>query len=263
MITKEEKSSKMLGNRSLETEITRKLKITGLIKATRPQFLVAYLIYSIVTLSFGMFLSGSSIDGTIAILTILTVLVSATGVHYRDEAADWNNGYDKEYGGMGVVREGIYESKLMTRLGMVINIAGFLIGTVTILAASTLNPASFSLLFLVGLSMIVVIVFSNYLTEEIPLGHELVTGYTYLATILWVYFGQGWGISLPFLFFALFGYLVVLALIPYQDIGDVEVDRKTGKKTLTVKIGVEPVAHLCIFLALFSLLALSAVFLTI
>ncbi|MHA2296984.1 MAG: UbiA family prenyltransferase [Candidatus Hodarchaeales archaeon] len=249
MITKEEKFKSDL------PVITTKLKFIGLIKVTRPQFLFAYLVYSVVTLSFGAYLNKSPINGSLALLSISVVLVSASGVHFRDEAADWNNGFDKDHGGMGVVRDGIYRPEKLTRLGILINLVGLIIGTY--------NTLLYPLLLVVGIPMLVIIAFCNYLTEEVLLGHELVTGFTYLATILWVYIGQGWVMSLPIFLFALFGYIIVLALIPYQDIGDIEVDKSTGKKTLTVKLGIEPITNLSIITALIAMLVLAGVFLTI
>ena len=64
-------------------------------------------------------------------------------------------------------------------------------------------------------------------------------------------------ITLSIILGSVFIYLIVLALVPYQDIGDVESDLKSGKKTLTVRLGLDGIGHLCIFLALGSLLVLS------
>ncbi|MFX1534923.1 MAG: hypothetical protein ACFFDI_11925, partial [Promethearchaeota archaeon] len=73
---------------------------------------------------------------------------------------------------------------------------------------------------------------------------------------------QGWPLTLSAFLFSIFGYVMVLAIIPYQDIGDYEVDKASKKRTLTAKIGLEAVGGVSILLALIAMLILSAVFLT-
>jgi 4-hydroxybenzoate polyprenyltransferase len=48
----------------------------------------------------------------------------------------------------------------------------------------------------------------------------------------------------------------VLALVPYQDVVDYEVDSKTGKKTLTVKLGIDAVGQLSIIIGILSIIFL-------
>lgn len=247
-------------NQTSEEMITINQKALGLIRAMRPQFLFAYTVFSIGGLAIGVAQQQIVLGFELAIFSILTVLLGAIGVHFRDEAADWISGYDKEYGGMGVIREGTFKPQTFRILGSFINIIAIGLG---ILHASVYAILYKNLmLFVVGIPMGLVIIFANYLTEEIPLGHELVTGSTYWGTILWVYLGQGWPLTLSALLFSIFGYIMVLAIIPYQDIGDYEVDKASGKRTLTAKIGLEAVGGVSILLALIALLILAAVFLT-
>ena len=56
--------------------------------------------------------------------------------------------------------------------------------------------------------------------------------------------------------------IILFALIPYQDIGDVKVDTKTGKKTLTRKLGIDGVGQLSIFIGLISIAFLYLAILT-
>ncbi|MFX0064193.1 MAG: hypothetical protein ACFFC7_18630 [Candidatus Hermodarchaeota archaeon] len=247
-------------NQTSEEMITINQKALGLIRAMRPQFLFAYTIFSIGGLAIGIGQQQTALGFEFAIFSILTVLIGAIGVHFRDEAADWISGYDKEYGGMGVIREGTFKPRTLSILGRIIDVIaiGFGILHASFYVIVYKNP----MLFLIGIPMAFVIIFANYLTEEIPLGHELVTGSTYWGTILWVYLGQGWPLTLSAFLFSIFGYVMVLAIIPYQDIGDYEVDKASGKRTLTAKIGLEAVGGVSILLALIAMLILSAVFLT-
>ncbi|MEJ2252277.1 MAG: hypothetical protein P8Y70_19285, partial [Candidatus Lokiarchaeota archaeon] len=56
--------------------------------------------------------------------------------------------------------------------------------------------------------------------------------------------------------FVIFAFLLIFALVPYQDIGDYEVDLKSGKKTLTVKLGIDAVGQLSILIAVISIIFL-------
>ena len=157
-----------------ETTITPKL--LGFIKATRPQFLIAYVIIAFGALTQGV-AENNTIDPLIALFSILIALVSAIGVHYRDEAGDWASGYDKEIGGMGVIRDGILEENTLRLVGRVISGVTIVLG---VLQASILYITHNDLnLFIIGLPIFIMIVLVNFLTEEIPLGHEVITAGSY------------------------------------------------------------------------------------
>ncbi|MEJ2277920.1 MAG: hypothetical protein P8Y70_09260 [Candidatus Lokiarchaeota archaeon] len=64
-------------------------------------------------------------------------------------------------------------------------------------------------------------------------------------------------------FFVIFAFLLIFALVPYQDIGDYEADLKSGKKTLTVKLGIDAVGQLSILIAVISIIFLYISILTI
>ena len=229
--------------------------ILGLVKLARPQFLIAYFIIAL-----GGLVQGLAQEFTInpfhAFLAIITTLVSAIGVHYRDEAGDWASGYDLEIGGMGVIREGILDEHTVRRLGRIISTITILLGLfqALILYINENQP----ILMVIGVPILLMIVFVNFLTEEIPLGHEIITAGSYLATFYWIYLSQNWVVNESVLLFSGFIYLVVFALIPYQDIGDIEADSKTGKKTLSAKLGIDGIGHLSIFIGLLSLILLYA-----
>jgi len=249
---------------NLESVVTKKegsinQKIFGLIRLARPQFLIAYLIVGIGGLVVGV-QQGFDIDFFIALYSLIVVLISAIGVHYRDEAGDWAAGYDVEYGGMGVIREGTLNENTVRLLGRLISFITIIMGIIQALHHFLYknNP----ILLIIGIPIIIMIVLVNYLTEKIPLGHEIITADSYLATFYWIYLAQAWNITTSVLFFSVFVYLICFALIPYQDIGDVEVDAKTGKKTLTRKLGLDRVGHLSIFIGLISILFLYFALLT-
>jgi 1,4-dihydroxy-2-naphthoate octaprenyltransferase len=234
-----------------ETTITPKL--LGFIKATRPQFLIAYLIVSFGALAQGV-AKDYTIDPLVAVFSIILTLVSAIGVHYRDEAGDWAAGYDKEIGGMGVIRDGILEENTLRKVGRVISGVTIILG---ILQAFLLYITYEDLtLFIIGVPIFIMIVLVNFLTEEVPLGHEIITAGSYFATFYWVFLAQHWIINPSTFFFSIFVYLLVFALIPYQDIADAESDKKTGKRTLAVRMGIDGVGHLGIFVGLIGLLFL-------
>jgi 1,4-dihydroxy-2-naphthoate octaprenyltransferase len=237
----------------MEKEVSINQKIFGLFRLARPQFLIAYLIVGIGGLVVGAW-QGLDIDLFVAFYSIIVVLISAIGVHYRDEAGDWAAEYDVEHGGMGVIREGTLNENTVRFLGRIISFITIIMGIIQAfyLFLSKNNPS----LIIIGIPIFIMIVLVNYLTEEIPLGHEIITAGSYLATFYWMYLAQAWNISTSALFFSVFVYLIVFALVPYQDIGDVEVDSKTGKKTLTRKLGLDGVGHLSIFVGLISLMFL-------
>ncbi len=223
-------------------------KIFGFIRLLRPQFLLAYLIVGIGGIAIGFTQDQKLTTNSFSILGFLPIILAAMGVHLRDEASDWVNGYDTEYGGMGVIREGLYSVKTVKRLGFLFTAIGIILGV--------LQAFFLPILWFIGIPMLIVIIFANYLTEEIFLGHEMVTASTYWGTFLWVYLAQDWQITLSIALFSIFIYLIVFALIPYQDIGDYEVDKKNGKKTLTARLGVDGIGQLSVFIGLFSLLML-------
>ncbi|MFX1512550.1 MAG: hypothetical protein ACFFCQ_08185 [Promethearchaeota archaeon] len=223
-------------------------QIFGFIRLLRPQFLLAYLIVGIGGITIGLTQDQKLTTSSFGILGFLPVILAAIGVHLRDEASDWVNGYDTEFGGMGVIREDVYSVKTVQILGFLFTIIGIILGVLQALFLPSL--------WLIGLPMLVVIVFVNYLTEEISLGHEGVTASSYWGTFLWAYLAQDWPITLSIALFSIFVYLLVFALIPYQDVGDYDVDRKNGKKTLTARLGVDGIGQLSIFIALSSLLVL-------
>lgn len=227
---------------------TLQSKISGLIRLARPQFLAAYTIVGITGIVFGISRDREVASASSLFFGFLPVLIAAISVHFRDEAGDWLAGYDKEHGGAGVIREGLFREKSVRYSGFFLTAIAILIGV--------FQAFNTPILFLVGIPMLLVILFPNYLTEEVPLGHELVTASSYGGTFLWVYLYQGWPINVPIVFAALFIYLIVLALIPYQDIGDISADLKSGKKTLSARLGLDEVGQLSIALALLSLLAL-------
>ncbi|MHA2173764.1 MAG: hypothetical protein ACXAB2_02525 [Candidatus Hodarchaeales archaeon] len=235
--------------------IVNPAKILGLIKLARPQFLIAYFIVALGGLAQGL-AQDFELNFFHAFFAISLTLVSAIGVHYRDEAGDWAAGYDLEIGGMGVIREGILAEDTVRMLGRIISAITIFWG---ILQAFLLFiDYDQPILFIIGLPIFLMIVFVNFLTEEIPLGHEVITAGSYLATFYWIYLSQNWVVNESIILFSGFIYLIVFALIPYQDIGDIEADSKTGKKTLTSKMGIDGVGHLSIFIGLSSLLLLYA-----
>ena len=135
------------------------MKLIGLIKLARPQFLIAYLIIALGALAQGI-RQDFAIDIFHALFGILLVLVSAIGVHYRDEAGDWASGYDLEIGGMGVIRDGIMTEESVRLIGRIISAVTILLG---ILQAQLLLVNNNSLgLFLIGVPIFFMIVFVNF-----------------------------------------------------------------------------------------------------
>ena len=159
-----------------------------------------------------------------------------------------------EYGGTGVIREGILDAHSLQVSGRTLNVIGGALGAIQVFYAPQLLYLAIPIAF--------VILGANYLTERVPLGHEIMPAFAFAATFLWVYLAQGWSLTLGTLLFFLFAFAIVFALVPYQDIGDYEADKKSGKKTLTVKLGVDATGHFSILIALLSLIILYYAILT-
>lgn len=228
------------------------IKVIGLLKATRPHFLLAYTIFGgggiIIGLAQGKIISNI----TYLVIAYFTIILAAIGIHFRDEAVDWRNGYDLEHGSVGVIREGILSEKFLMILGIILSI----ISVGSIIAQIILHPW----MLLPGIPSFLMIIGANFLTEKVPLGHELVTALSYWGVILWMYLSQGWVLNLSVILFSIFGYFVALAFIAYQDIGDYKVDKKNGKKTLTVLLGIDRIGLVSIGIGLIALIILFACF---
>jgi len=216
--------------------------------ATRPHFILAYLIISLGAVVMGSAQDFGPIDGNLLILSLATIIIAAIGVHFRDEASDWDNGYDFETGGMGVIRVGILAPYELRRWGIAFNVVAFLLIAYQVIIIP-------KLLF-VAVPASVILIWPNFLTEEFLLGHELFTSFSYWTALMWTYLAQGWDITMSILVFSTFIFIITFALVPLQDIGDVEADKKSGKKTLAARLGIDAVGHLSIFVALFSLMIL-------
>ena len=83
-------------------------RLLAVIRLMRPQFLLAYIIIGLGGIIIGFSQDLELTSKSLSIIAFLPILIAASGVHYRDEASDWIKGYDKEFGGMGVIREGIF-----------------------------------------------------------------------------------------------------------------------------------------------------------
>ncbi|MFX1339748.1 MAG: UbiA family prenyltransferase [Promethearchaeota archaeon] len=224
-----------------------KNKIIGAIKAIRPQFIFAYFVVAFGGLIIGL-AQGLSINYSLAIFSSLAIGFAVAGINCRDEAYDWVEGYDLEHGGMGVIRDGTFEAKTLKRWGIGLNLVAVVFFLIQILI--------FPLLLILFIPGLVIIIGSNYLTEKIFLGHELITALSFWAVLIWMYLGQGWILTIPTILFSIFAYLLVLSFVAYQDIGDYEADKKSGKKTLTVKLGLDRVGILSIFIGLMAIIVL-------
>ncbi len=230
--------------------VSRKQKTIGWIRAIRPQFLIAYVVLGLGGLFIGLALFRTLPSVWYALLSFTTIILATIGINFRDEAADWLDGFDKEYGGAGVIREGILAAEPLQLWGRLLDVIAMVIAVVQTIFVPTL----IYVLIPIGL----VIVGANYLTERIFLGHEFFPAFSFTMTFLWVYLGQGWPFTIGILYFTLFAFTLVFALVPYQDIGDYEADKKSGKKTLTVKLGLDKVGLFSILIALLSLFLLFA-----
>jgi 4-hydroxybenzoate polyprenyltransferase len=227
--------------------VTKKQKVIGWIKVLRPKFLISYILLGIGGIVIGIH-AGNEINNPLLALSFITILLAGVGVHFRDEASDWLAGYDVESGGVGVIREGILGVKSLQNVGRIL--------TGISLVFAILNVFLVWQLIFIIIPIAIVIVASNYLTERISLGHEIAPAFAYTMALLWVYMGQGWNITISTIWFATFAFLFVLALVPYQDVGDYKADLKSGKKTLTVKLGIDAVGQLSILIAVVSLIFL-------
>ena len=230
--------------------VTRKQKIIGWLRATRPQFLFAYIVLGLGGLFIGLALFKILPSVSYAFLSFTTIILSTIGIHFRDEAADWLDGFDIEYGGVGVIRKGILEAKSLQFWGRLLDMIAIGIAVVH----AYLVP---SLIYVI-IPISLVIIGANYLTERVFLGHEFFPALSFAMSFLWVYLGQGWPFTTGILYFTLFAFTMVFALAPYQDIGDYETDKKSDKKTLTVKLGIDAVGQFSILIALLSLFLLYA-----
>jgi 1,4-dihydroxy-2-naphthoate octaprenyltransferase len=235
--------------------VTKKQKAIGWIKALRPKFLISYILLGIGGIIIGIIQPGNEINITLLILSLITIILAGIGVHFRDEASDWLAGYDVESGGVGVIREGILKVKPLQIVGRIL--------TIISLGLVILHVFLIWQLIYIFFPIIIVIVVSNYITEKIPLGHEIAPAFAYSMALLWVFMGQGWTVSFSTIFFVIFAFFFVLALVPYQDVGDYEVDLKSGKKTLTVKLGIDTVGQLSILIAIISIIFLYISILTL
>ncbi|MBN1786575.1 MAG: UbiA family prenyltransferase [Candidatus Methanofastidiosa archaeon] len=213
--------------------------------ATRPQFLFAYLMLSLGGIVIGVSQGFGPVKVNALVMSMSTVIIAAIGIHYRDEASDWDKGYDREVGGMGVIRNGTLSSPELRRWGVLLNLVAFALIAYQVIIIPEL--------LIVGLPASIILMWPNYLTEEVTLGHEAIISFSFWATMMWVYLGQGWDLTMPTMAFSVFAFMLAFAITPYQDIGDYEADRKSGKKTLTVRLGIDGVGQLSIFIVLVSL----------
>ena len=216
-------------------------------RAARPHFIVAYLVFYAGGLVLGR-VEGETISAGYAATSAAILVVAGVAVHFRDEAYDWVHGYDREHGGAGVVRDGTLGHKTLSRAGAALAAAAAL----GIAGLCVLQPLTLA----AGIPGVAMILFHNHLTERVAYGHEMVTALSYGTAVMWAYLSQGWAPTTSFALFSLFAFLVALAFVPYQDIGDYAVDKKNGKKTLTVTLGIDRVGLVSIAVGLVSLVVL-------
>ncbi|MFX1574880.1 MAG: hypothetical protein ACFFB0_19255 [Promethearchaeota archaeon] len=235
--------------------VTKTQQVIGWIKALRPKFLVSYVLLGIGGIIVGITSSKNHIHIPFLVLSFLTIILAGVGVHFRDEASDWLAGYDVESGGVGVIREGILQVKPLQIVGRILTTISFGLAILHVFLV-------WQLIYII-IPIAIVIITSNYITEKISLGHEFGPAFAYSMALLWVYMGQGWVVTFSTICFVLFAFLLVFALVPYQDVGDYEADLKSGKKTLTVKIGIDAVGQLSILIAIISLIFLYISILTL
>lgn len=235
--------------------VTKKQQVVGWIRALRPKFLVSYVLLGFGGIVMGIINPENELNITLLTLSFITIILAGIGVHYRDEASDWLAGYDIESGGVGVIREGILKVKHLQIVGRILTgiSLGFAILQVFLV---------WQLIYII-VPIVIVIIISNYISEEVPLGHEIAPAFAYSMALLWVFMAQGWAVNFSTIWFVIFAFLFVLALVPYQDVGDYEADLKSGKKTLTVKLGVDAVGQLSILIAVISFIFLYLSILTI
>lgn len=228
--------------------VTKKEKSLAWLRAVRLQFVIAYVILGIGGLIVGSSILGNKINIPFAVLSFAIIIISGIGVHYRDEASDWIEGYDKEIGGVGVIREGLLKPEPLQNVGRILNIIS--------LGLSGLQIYFVHQLIYIIFPIMAVVIGANYFTEKVPLGHELGPAFAFSMAFVWVYMGQGWIVTNGVIWFSVFLFVLIFALVPYQDVGDYEGDIKTGKKTLTVKMGIDKVGQFSIIIALISLIIL-------
>jgi 1,4-dihydroxy-2-naphthoate octaprenyltransferase len=234
---------------------TKKQQAIGWIKAIRPKFLVSYVVLGCGGIVIGIIHPGNTININLLIFSFITIITAGIGVHYRDEASDWLAGYDLESGGVGVIRDGILKVKHLQIVGRIM--------TAISLCFAILQVFITLQLIYILIPLVPIILLSNYVSERIPLGHEASPAFAYSMALLWVFLAQGWSFTISTLYFVIFAFLLVLALVPYQDVGDYEVDLKSGKKTLAVKLGIDAVGQLSIIIAVISLIFLYLSILTL
>ncbi len=227
---------------------TKKKQFLGVIRLLRPQFILTHIIAGFGGLAVGLAYGFELTKDSLGLYAFVPIIIIGIGVHLRDEVADWTAGYDAEHGGMGIFREGLFHVKTVRAWGFLLSGIGIVIGL--------LQTIGTSVMLIVAIPACIVVIFANYLTEEIPYGHELIIGSVFWGVFMWMYLAQKWPLTLSIILFSLFIYILFVAMIPYQDIGDYEADLKSGKKTLTVELRIDGVGHLGIFVALFSLVVL-------
>jgi len=228
--------------------ITKKEKLLAWIRAMRIKFILAYIVLGVGGLIIGTSRSTNKINYPIAIFSFLTIFISAIGIHFRDEEYDWKAGFDKEGGGVGVIREGLLEPKPLRIVGWIFTILSIIMCIVQVILAP--------LLLIIAIPLIGMIIGANFITERIFLGHELGPAFSYTSCFLWVYMAQNWIVLPGIIWFCVFLFLIIFVLVPYQDIGDFEADKSSGKKTLTVKMGIDGIGQFMIIIAMLSLIVL-------
>lgn len=224
---------------------SRKQQLTGAFKLLRPQFLLAYTIVGIGGVTFGFVQLQIVPNLFVMLYAFIPLILAAMGVHLRNEAFDWLAGYDREHGGMGVIREGIFSPKQVKIAGTILIIAAFLMAIYQILGNLTL--------LFVATPMGAVIIYADYIGRQKAGLRELIIASSYWGSFLWIYLGVGWPITAAILVLSIFVFMIVFSLVPYQDIGDYQVDLQSGKTTLVVRLGLDKTGILCIFVALISL----------
>lgn len=201
-------------------------KGSAFVLALRPHFSIMWVLMGIIGASFA-----GIINIQLFIVTLIGLLFSALGMHYLDEALDWELGRDKEYGGMGTVRSGtlkLFELKagVVVFFAIATGCGGYLV----------LHTNLWLLLFILGG---VGIMLSNHITEEITLVKEWVVCIGLGLLLMGSYYVQTLTITLPIVLFTMFMALILVPVIVLQDIPDYEVDKKSKKNTLVVRFGIK------------------------
>jgi 1,4-dihydroxy-2-naphthoate octaprenyltransferase len=228
--------------------VTVKQQLIGWIRALRIQFVIGYIILGAGGIVIGSVQFHTPINILQEFIAFSIIILAAIGINFRDEASDWVAGYDKEHGGAGVIRENLLTVKSLQTVGILANFISLLLATIQ----AWLYPS----LIYVLIPIFIVIVGANYITEKITLGHEIGPAFSFAMCVLWTYFSQGWQLTEATIWFVIFAFILVFALVAYQDTGDYDADKKSGKKTLTVRLGLDAVGQLSIGLALIGLIIL-------